>query len=66
MMNVKADRIIRCLSSHHRVHHLYECLPCRYQCNSQATFLNHKATKKCALYNGDLFLKMKKKGFKDL
>jgi hypothetical protein len=65
-MNIENDRITRFKTSHHRLSILYECLgSCRFQANSQATFLNHKVTKKCISFNGDWFFKMKKKGMKD-
>jgi hypothetical protein len=65
MMNISGDRITRFTSSHYRLNCLYECLPCRFQTNNNASFLNHKTTKLCSQYHGDWFIKMKKKGFKD-
>jgi ribosomal protein L32 len=67
-MNLSNDRISKYISStHHKPHYLWECLSpnCRFQSNCQAIFLEHKASKKCSMYNGDWFLKMKKKGFKN-
>jgi len=64
-MNISVDRITIFKSSHHREHRLYDCIPCRFQANNQATFLNHKITKKCVMYHGNWFLKMKKKGHKN-
>lgn len=64
-MDISKDKITRFTSSHHRLNILYECRPCRFQTNSNATFVLHKASKKCSQYHGDWFLKMKRKGYKD-
>jgi hypothetical protein len=64
-MDISGDKITIFKSSHHREHRLYECLPCRFQANNQATFLNHKITRICSKYHGDWFIKMKKKGYKN-
>jgi hypothetical protein len=66
-MNISFDRITAFKTSHHKVHYLWECLSpcCRFQGNCQASFLDHKASKKCSMYNGDWFLRMKKKGYKN-
>jgi hypothetical protein len=64
-MDIKNDRITRFISSHHRLNCLYECLPCRFQTNNNASFLNHKTTRICSMYNGDWFVRMKKKGYKN-
>ena len=64
-MNISGDRITRFTSSHHRLNILYECKPCRFQTNNNASFLNHKTTRFCSQYHGDWFIRMKKKGFKD-
>lgn len=64
-MDISKDKISRFTSSHHRLNMLYECRPCRFQTNTNATFILHKASKKCSQYNGNWFFKMKKKGYKD-
>ena len=65
-MDISGDKITRFKTSHNRLNILYECLgPCRFQTNSNATFVNHKVTFRCCQYNGDWFLKCKKKGYKN-
>jgi hypothetical protein len=64
-MNVAGDRITRFTSSHHKLNILYECLPCRFQTNSNASFLNHKITRVCSQYHGNWFIKCKKHGMKN-
>ena len=64
-MDISGDRITCFTSSYHKFHYFYECLPCRFQTNGQATFLNHKVTKNCVRYHGDWFLKCKKLGMKN-
>jgi hypothetical protein len=62
-MNVAGDRITWFKTSHYRLSVLYECKPCRFQTNTNASFCNHKTTARCSQYHGDWFVKMKKKGF---
>jgi hypothetical protein len=65
-MNVANDRITKYISSTiHKPHYIWECIPCRFQGNCQASFLDHKASKKCSMYHGDWFIKMKKRGMKN-
>lgn len=63
-MNIVGDKITYFTSSYHRLNILYECKPCRFQTNSNATFVNHKITKICSQYHGDWFVKCKKRGMK--
>ena len=65
MMNISGDRITRFTSSHHRLNILYDCIPCRFQTNSNAVFVTHKTKKICSQYHGDWFVKCKKKGYKN-
>ena len=64
-MDVSRDRITCFTSSYHKKNYLWECLPCRFQTNSHAVFLNHKITRLCSQRHGDWFIKMKKRGYKD-
>lgn len=64
-MDISKDKITRFTSSHHRLNILYECRPCRFQTNTNATFINHKTTKNCVRYHGDWFVRCKKKGYKN-
>ena len=64
-MNVSGDRITRFKTSHYRDNYLYECKPCKFQTNTNASFLDHKASKICSMYHGDWFVKMKKRGMKN-
>ena len=63
-MDISKDKITRFTSSHHRLNILYECRPCFFQTNSNATFVNHKVTSRCSQYHGDWFVKCKKRGMK--
>jgi hypothetical protein len=65
-MNISNDRITKYIpSSYHKPHYLWECKSCLYQSDCNSNFVNHKASKKCSMYNGNWFLKMKKKGYKN-
>jgi len=64
-MDISGDKITRFKTSHNRLNILYECRPCRFQTNSNATFVNHKITLNCVRYHGDWFVKCKKKGYKN-
>ena len=60
-MNIN-DKIMRFKSTQQkRYNYFFWCVPCRYQSNSNASFVLHKATKRCGGEN-NWFLKMKNKG----
>ena len=65
MNNFCHDKITYFISSHHRKNILWECVgSCRFQCNTNANFVTHKASKKCSMYNGPWFQTCVKKGMK--